>query len=257
MNEYTLMTDPLAVFDDLISMPDEAIELQKDDIKSVIRTILNSDEYFEMLAEMQIENPDQIQDKIAGFKEIIAEARADKYSPAKAEIFLYIFETLISSLDEMVKTGGIFKKNTIAFTKVRPDAQVPQYMSIGDAGADIYAAEEVILPAHTTKVIPSGIKVAIPGGYYISIVPRSGLSLKTPLRIPNAPGTIDSTYRGEVGVIMENTSDDEVVIEKGMRIAQMLLLPVHKIVWNEVDELTFEKDYSTDRGAGFGSSGVK
>ena len=105
----------------------------------------------------------------------------------------------------------------------------------------------------SAKIVKTGIAVAIPAGYEIQIRPRSGLSLKSKLRIANAPGTIDTEYRGEIGIIMTNTGDVPYVIDKGMKIAQMVIAPTPMIKWNEVT--TVEELGTTDRGAdGFGST---
>ena len=94
----------------------------------------------------------------------------------------------------------------IHIEKCREDAKLPAYAHDGDAGMDLYAAEEVIIEPGRSALVPVGIKLAIPYGYEVQIRPRSGVSLKTPLRIPNAPGTIDCGYRDEVNVIVYNDS---------------------------------------------------
>ena len=94
----------------------------------------------------------------------------------------------------------------IYIEKSRKDAKLPSYAHDGDAGMDLYAAEDVIIEPGKSALVPIGIKMAIPYGYEVQIRPRSGVSLKTPLRIPNAPGTIDCGYRDEVNVIIYNDS---------------------------------------------------
>ncbi len=131
------------------------------------------------------------------------------------------------------------------------DAKLPSYARPHDAGADIYALEDATFGPFETKLLPTGLKVAIPCGYEIQIRPRSGLSLKTPLRIPNSPGTIDAGYRDEVGVIMQNTSSQEVQIKKGDRIAQMVLQRVPQIQWEEKETV---EDIGENRRSGFGGS---
>ena len=97
--------------------------------------------------------------------------------------------------------------------KCREDAVIPTYAHEGDAGMDLYAAEDVIIAPGKSVLVPTGLKMAIPVGYEVQIRPRSGISLKTTLRIPNAPGTIDSGYRDEVNVIMYNCSVREDSLE--------------------------------------------
>ena len=134
--------------------------------------------------------------------------------------------------------------------KITEDAVLPTYAHDTDAGADIYAVEDYKLAPHSTTIVKTGLKIAIPAGYEIQIRPRSGLSLKTNLRIANAPGTIDAEYRGEVGVIVENTGNLTATISKGDKIAQMVVMPVPMIKWEEVDELS-----QTSRGeGGYGST---
>ncbi|HAA43562.1 MAG TPA: dUTP diphosphatase [Ruminiclostridium sp.] len=151
----------------------------------------------------------------------------------------------------------------------REDAIIPTYANEGDAGMDVYAAEDVLIEPGETVIVPTGIKFAIPKGYEIQVRPRSGISYKTPLRIANSPGTIDSGYRGELGIIITNTSErnDYPLIEinsdgnkkgtykikKGDRIAQIVLQAVPRINFVKVDSV---KDIGTDRGGGFGSTGV-
>jgi dUTP pyrophosphatase len=151
----------------------------------------------------------------------------------------------------------------------REGAVFPRYANPYDAGMDIYAAEDCLIKPGETVPVPTGLKLAIPPGYEVQIRPRSGISLKTLLRIPNSPATIDSGYRGEVMVIMHNLatgSPDKVytlkdegnpqgsyLIKKGDRIAQMVLSKVPRIRWEQVDDV---KRFGTDRGGGFGSSGV-
>jgi len=133
------------------------------------------------------------------------------------------------------------------------DLELPRYMSPGAAGMDILAAidEEVILPPGEIRFIPSGIYIAIPPGYEAQIRPRSGLALRKGLSIVNSPGTVDSDYRGEVGVILINLGQSPVEISRGMRIAQMVIQEVVIGEWNVVEELD---ETSRDSG-GFGHTG--
>ena len=156
-------------------------------------------------------------------------------------------------------------------SKCRKDAVFPKYANPGDAGMDLYSTEDVLLAPGETKLIHTGLKFAIPVGYEVQIRPRSGLSLNTPLRIPNAPGTIDSGYRGEICIILENTSSEKYAdaqvlfatdkgnkkgpyqIKKGDRIAQMVFAKY------ETADLVMTESVDTigiDRKGGFGSTGV-
>ena len=131
---------------------------------------------------------------------------------------------------------------------------LPAYATAGAAGLDLQAAiaEPVTVKPFGRALVPTGLCIAIPAGYEAQVRPRSGLALKQGLTVANAPGTIDSDYRGEVGVILLNTSDQPVVVERGMRIAQLVLAKVEQLAWQPVASLD-----QTARGAGgFGSTGI-
>ncbi len=128
---------------------------------------------------------------------------------------------------------------------------LPSYATDGAAGMDVLAAEAVTLPAGGRHAVASGLAVAIPPGFEIQVRPRSGLALKHGISVPNAPGTIDSDYRGELKVILINHGSEPFEIHRGDRIAQLVLVPVTRASWLPVDELN-----ETARGAGgFGSTG--
>lgn len=133
--------------------------------------------------------------------------------------------------------------------------KIPVYANLTDAGADISANEDIIIPAQSFgTLIHTGISVAIPNGWLISVRPRSGLSKKTTLRISNAPGTIDAGYRDEIGILIDNIGTEPITINKGDRIAQLILEKSYQIKWNKVNSV---KEIGEDRGGGFGSTGTK
>ena len=142
----------------------------------------------------------------------------------------------------------------IKIEKINPLLELPHYKYKGDAGMDLYnAGEDVTLEPGGRALIPSGIRVAIPYGYELQVRPRSGLAIKKGITVLNTPGTIDSTYRGEIKVIVFNTTKDPVKIESKERIAQLVLNKIEEIEWEECRGL--EK---TERGGGgFGSTGFK
>jgi len=146
------------------------------------------------------------------------------------------------------------------FKKLHPDAQLPKRATPGASGMDLVAIENTILNPGETQLIKTGLAVEIPFGFEMQIRPRSGLSLKTNLRICNAPGTLDSDYRGEICVIIQNitppdpdfSTDGRILIKKGDRIAQAVICPVIMTDPEWTDELS-----DTERGEnGFGSSGT-
>ena len=134
--------------------------------------------------------------------------------------------------------------------RLRPDAQVPTKAYAGDAGIDLAACERVELGAGERALVSTGLAVAIPDGYAGYVQPRSGLAAKHGISIVNTPGLVDSGYRGELMVNLLNTGREPFVVEPGMRIAQLVVLPVPDVRLVEVDQLP-----ESERGArGFGSS---
>lgn len=136
---------------------------------------------------------------------------------------------------------------------VRDGVPVPSYAHPGDAGLDLYAAEDVELAPFERALVPTGVQVAIPRGCAGFVQPKSGLALKHGLSIVNTPGLIDSGYRGEIGVIVINLDPRErIAIRKGQKIAQLVIQKVEEVAVSVVEELD-----ETPRGAGgFGSTGV-
>jgi dUTP pyrophosphatase len=143
---------------------------------------------------------------------------------------------------------------------------LPEYATIGSAGIDLLADlqsfpnihpnDKVLIQAGSRKLIPTGLHMAIPEGFELQIRPRSGLALKKGISIVNTPGTIDSDYRGEVGVILINHGEEAVGIGQGDKICQAVLKRVDQLEWDSVDKL--EDLSSTDRGqGGFGSTDNK
>ena len=144
----------------------------------------------------------------------------------------------------------------IAVTRLphNPDLPLPAYETEQSAGMDLAAAIDAptILAPGARDMIPTGLAIALPPGYEAQIRPRSGLAAKNGVTVLNTPGTVDADYRGEVKVILINLGNEDFVIERGMRIAQMVIAPVTQGLFTEVDILS-----DTARGAGgFGSTGT-
>ncbi|MGF7154584.1 dUTP diphosphatase [Novosphingobium gossypii] len=128
---------------------------------------------------------------------------------------------------------------------------LPVYATDGAAGMDVVSAEDVTIAPGGRHAVATGLSVAIPVGFEIQVRPRSGLALKHGISVPNAPGTVDSDYRGEVKVILINHGAEAFDIRRGDRVAQLVLAPVTRASWIEVEELD-----ETARGeGGFGSTG--
>ncbi len=133
------------------------------------------------------------------------------------------------------------------------NASLPRYATPEAAGMDLCSTTEVTLAPLERKLVPTGLRIVLPPGFEAQVRPRSGLALKRGIGILNAPGTIDSDYRGEIGVILINLSAEIVQLEKGERIAQMVVCPVSRAELQEVEDVTA---YVTERGeGGFGSTG--
>lgn len=146
---------------------------------------------------------------------------------------------------------------TVAVRRLPHGADLPLPVPATElsAGVDLVAAiaETVTLAPGDRQIIPTGLAIALPAGYEAQVRPRSGLAAKHGITLVNSPGTIDADYRGEIGAIMINHGQEPFAVERGMRIAQLVVAPVTGFRWQEEQDLP-----DTDRGAGgFGSTGVK
>ena len=141
---------------------------------------------------------------------------------------------------------------SVPVLRLDPDLPLPRYAHPGDAGLDLLAREDAVVPAGGGRVlVPTGIAIAIPPGHAGLVVPRSGLALRHGISLVNTPGLIDSAYRGEVQVVLLNTDPaDDYQVQRGDRIAQLVVQPVEEVAWREVEQLDGD-----DRGGGFGHSG--
>ena len=141
---------------------------------------------------------------------------------------------------------------SVPIVQLDAELPLPSYAHPGDAGLDLRAREDAVVRAGGGRVlVPTGISIAIPAGWAGFVLPRSGLALKHGIGVVNAPGLIDSAYRGEIKVILLNTDPaDDFHVVRGERIAQLVLQRVEEVVWAVVDSLDGD-----DRGGGFGHSG--
>lgn len=187
----------------------------------------------------------------------------------------FIKRLLAITYNAISETEGIAKKTIlIPIEYCHENAKMPTYAHLTDAGMDIYLTEDVTIRPGETKLIPTGIKVALPLGYELQVRPKSGRSLKSKLRIANTPGTIDAGYRDEICIIVDNIDQvvkgaemdasgalcgifwgSDITLEKGEKIAQLVLSEVPKAVFYEVENVSsIEND---GRKGGFGSTGDK
>ena len=143
----------------------------------------------------------------------------------------------------------------IPVKRLRADAVLPSYQTAHAAGMDLTACIDavIVIAPHGRAVIPTGLAIALPPGYEAQIRGRSGLAAKFGVMPANGVGTIDADYRGEIGVILLNTSDDAFVVEPGMRVAQMVVARYESVVWQEAAEL----DETERGGGGYGSTGAQ
>jgi len=140
----------------------------------------------------------------------------------------------------------------VKIKKLNEKAVAPKYASENAAGVDLHSINSMTIEPGTCKLVPTGLAMAIPNGWFGAIHPRSGLAVKQGLRLANGCGIIDADYRGEILVALYNDSQELRIIEPGERIAQMIIMPCPKVNYIEVDELD-----ETERGSGgFGSTGT-
>ena len=216
------------------------------------------------------------EDLVASFN-IIADAvdSIEEISQIKRDFLKSLLATLTNAVNE---TEGIAKRFVqIPVELCHPDAKIPQYANTSDSGMDVYALDDYTIAPGETKLIPTGIKLALPPGYEIQVRPKSGRALKTKLRIANTPGTVDAGYRDEIKVIVENIEppikdieydfDDNGTpiiksilhgaahtIGKGEKFCQLVLMEVPKAALYRVEQVG---KIGENRGGGFGSTGLK
>jgi dUTP pyrophosphatase len=187
----------------------------------------------------------------------------------------FLKQMLGITYNALAEAEGVAKKNIlIPLEFCHTDAKMPAYAHLTDSGMDVYALEDITIAPGETKLVPIGIKVAIPAGYELQVRPKSGRCLKTKLRVANTPGTIDAGYRDEIAVIIDNIEPfiksaemgeggvlynvefgSSYTIGKGEKFAQLVLAEVPKAIFYEVEKVA---DIANDgRNGGFGSSGLK
>jgi dUTP pyrophosphatase len=171
-----------------------------------------------------------------------------------------LLESMGVSMEDM-EEHFLKMNNQIEFEKIplpyvnESDIQNPEYAYESDSGFDLRSTEEIWIQAHDRKLIPTGLRFDIPEGYEIQVRSKSGLALKQGLMVLNSPGTVDNGYQGEVKVIMFNTTNERIKIERGQKVAQAVLCPVMCGQW--VNLVKVEKISEKDRNdKGFGSTGL-
>lgn len=258
----------------LLALPEDQFALLAPTfLHEVEKSINNSNDQFAMAQAMNTAGY-RIEDLKTTFDTICSEIDAQMTTlTAQKRDFL---KSLVGITYNAVSAAdGIAKRHIlIPIEYCHPDAKMPTYAHLTDAGMDIYLTEDITIHPGETKLIPTGIKVALPLGYELQVRPKSGRSLKSKLRISNTPGTIDAGYRDEIGIIVDNIDQvikggeldetghltgilwgSDITLSKGEKIAQLVLSEVPKAVFYEVESVsTIEND---GRNGGFGSTGDK
>ena len=271
--------DITEVFGALLAMPDEEFKAISSILMDEInRSLNNPADRITLVAAMTAQGYNG-EDLTETFDEICKEIdnQLTELSQVKKDWLKQLMGAAINAINE---TEGISKRFIrIPYEKCHEDAKEPAYAHLSDSGMDVYALEDITLAPGESRIIPIGIKVALPAGYELQVRPKSGLSAKTKLRVANTPGTIDAGYRDEIGVIIENieppirsiatdfaeSPNDPIpvgaiefgrsyTIGKGQKFAQLVLSEVPKAVLYEVEKVG---EIGEDRGGGFGSTGLK
>ena len=260
----------------IMSLPDDLFDIISEQFIIELNNQLRSDENRKELLKIADTNNIKIED-IPKFLDEMYKSIDDAFKdfPENRKIFLKrimsdIFNSIVDFNDEL--TSSIL----IPIEFCNKNARMPIYAHETDAGLDIYSTEDINIRPGETILIKTGLKVAIPVGYELQVRPKSGISLKTKLRVANTPGTIDSGYRDEIGIIIENIeqpiqdisyhfdTNNKIVIdsilhgktysiEKGQKIAQLVLNKISKANFVLVDTVN---KIEGDRGGGFGSTGL-
>lgn len=265
-------------FSVMLNLPDEQFEPLKPVVLDSLERSFNTPEvrlnFARALNSMEL-NLEDLEDFLNGMTMALQDSTLHNLSKSKIDFLTSIIGILHNAF---TASEGISKRIVkIPIEKCDDRAKAPTYANTTDSGMDVYALEDITIAPGETKLIPIGIKVALPRGYELQVRPKSGRSLKSKLRIANTPGTIDSGYRDEIGIIVENIEpvisdisyeyDDEGnlkitsidfgsshTIGAGEKFAQLVLAEVPKVSWLQVDSVT---GIGEDRGGGFGSTGLK
>ena len=260
-----------------MEIPDEAfVQLSPLFLEQIEKNFTSSNQLNLMIQQMNARG-DKLEDVLDQFDELLEKMDTSMVgilSPVKRDFFKQMILIIKNKLSE---AEGIAKKTiAIPVELCHPDATIPEYARLGDAGMDVRAMEDYDIDPGKSVLVSTGIKMAIPKGYAILVQPRSGLSAKTKLRVANTPGLIDSGYRDEIKVIIENIEapiqditydfDDKgrpiitsilhgsvAHIEKGERIAQIRLVEAPCMACAEVESVA---NIAGNRGGGFGSTGT-
>lgn len=263
MNEQ-LLEELEKMISDVFEMPDQDLENAKEEFLSVLVDAYTGVSALDMMddylrkADMTGRGRQDVLNDVNNSKVVLAEVFEKlKETYADSQLRLELLDNIGSVIENFLNMIIMRMSSrataNIAIEKVHSNAKLPTYAHEGDQGADIYAPEDFTLPPHSYgNMISTGLKMIIPEGWAVAIRPRSGLSKNTTLRISNVPATIDSKFRGEINILLDNIGDEPIEIKAGDRIAQFILEKNYQASFVEIDEVPTD----TERGiGGFGSSG--
>ena len=268
--EQMFSKESLELMGTLLVMEDEDFDKVKDSVLDAMREGVSRQENRQLYATLVKQNGFSKERYIEELKKIdsLVDTEMPDFSESKRDFMKQFFSICYNAI---IDSFDVDKRAIqIPIEICNPEAKIPTYAHKGDAGMDVYSTIDVTIAPGETKLIPLGFKVAIPEGYELQVRPRSGFSLRTHLRVANAPGTIDSGYRDEVGIILHNcapTIQDfgdgraetclygpSYTISKGDRIAQLVLQAVPTALFIKTSDIS---KIGEDRNGGFGSTGVK
>lgn len=259
----------------LLSISDDSFDLLKPILLEEFEKALNNpnDQYFLTMSLQQNGlNLEQLQLELEQIYDIV-DKELDAFSESKRDFVKQLFMFIQNSISNTLARDK--RIINVPIQKLNSKLKLPEYAKVGDSGLDVFSPDEYDIEAGTFMTIWTGLKVALPLGYELQVRPKSGLSSRTYLRIANSPGTIDSGFRDEIGIIVENTDPpikdieydfDEkgriiitsilhgspIHIDKGQKIAQLVLMDVPKVAWTETDSV---ENIGENRGGGFGHTG--
>ena len=268
--EQMFSKESLELMGTLLVMEDEDFDKVKGSVLDAMREGVSRQENRQLYATLVKQNGFSKEQYIEELKKIdnLVDTEMPDFSESKRDFMKQFFSICYNAI---IDSFDVDKRAIqIPIEICNPEAKIPTYAHKGDAGMDVYSTIDVTIAPGETKLIPLGFKVAIPEGYELQVRPRSGFSLRTHLRVANAPGTIDSGYRDEVGIILHNcapTIQDfgdgraetclygpSYTISKGDRIAQLVLQAVPTALFIKTSDIS---KIGEDRNGGFGSTGVK
>lgn len=276
MGELSGKEDTLEAIGGLLNLPEDKFALLAPGVlDSYLRSLNNANTRL-LLAQAINANGATVEDMVQNFAQLGQKIDTLESFSAQKKDFL---KQLVNGLGNCIsETQGAAKKYIqIPYEKCREGARMPEYAHIDDSGMDLYALEDYTIHPGETKLIPTGLKFAIPNGYELQIRPKSGRCLKTKLRVANTPATIDAGFRGEVCVIVENVEapiqdityefdndghpvitsilhGEDYYIHKGEKFAQLVLAEVPKASFYLVDKVMEDTERAD---GGFGSTGLK